>query len=193
MARTLIARLGAGCAACLFALGASAGAWQADGKDGRLEFTAVQAGAKFTGRFTDFRVALVFDAARPAEGRLRVTVATRSVETEDDDRDGILQSDDFFASGAHPEAVYEAAGFERDGQGWLARGQLTLRGVTRPVLLRFTTAPAKDRLAMRGRATLARLAFGVGQGDWRSTEWIGDEVAIAFDLGLRPDAAAASP
>jgi hypothetical protein len=37
-----------------------------------------------------------------------------------------------------------------------------------------------------GTATLKRLAFGVGQGDWKSTEWVDDAVKINFSLVLKP-------
>jgi polyisoprenoid-binding protein YceI len=193
MARAMIARLAAFGVALLAAGGAWAGSWQGDGKAGTLEFTAIQAGARFTGRFADFHVDLDFDPAAPARARLHVTISTASADTQDDDRDGILKSEDFFWSGRHPQAVYHAEGFERDGKGWRAQGELTLRGVTKKVPVHFELAPGTVRLGMKGGAELRRLAFGVGQGDWASTEWIGDEVGIAFDLGLRPAAAAASP
>lgn len=193
MALALIPRVAA-CGIALFAAGsACAGAWHGDGGTGKLEFTAVQAGARFAGSFAEFAVDLDFDPAAPANGRLHVSIATASADTQDDDRDGILRSRDFFWSARHPEAVYRAAGFERDDQGWRALGELTLRGVTRPVEVHFTIGAGEALLAMKGRAALRRLEFGVGQGDWASTEWIGDEVGIAFDLGLRPAAAATSP
>lgn len=193
MARALRLAAAAGCAACAFAAGALADAWSGDGSSGQLEFSATQAGARFTGRFREFHVDLELDAAHPGHGRLHVTVATGSADTQDDDRDAILRSEDFFWSGRHPEAVFHADSLEPDGKGWRAPGTLTLRGVSRPVVVRFTTMGADGKLSMKGGSKLARLAFGVGQGDWASTEWIGDEVAIAFELSLRPAAAAASP
>ena len=39
---------------------------------------------------------------------------------------------------------------------------------------------------MKGDAKIRRLPFGVGQGEWQSTEWIGDEVVVRFDLKLKP-------
>jgi hypothetical protein len=39
---------------------------------------------------------------------------------------------------------------------------------------------------MKGSASLRRLAFGLGQGEWASTEWVGDEVDIRFELRLQP-------
>jgi polyisoprenoid-binding protein YceI len=172
---------------------ARAADWQGDGSSGRLEFSAVQAGAKFTGRFTRFRVEFALVPTAPERGRLHVTVATASADSQDADRDGTLRSQDFFWSERHPEAVFHAQGFERDGAGWRARGTLSLRGARQPVIVHFTAAPGKDRLALKGRATLRRLAFGVGQGDWSSTEWIGDEVEIAFDLSLQEAPAGTSP
>ncbi len=157
---------------------------QADQSDGRLEFTAVQAGAKFTGSFTRFRVALDFDPAHPDRGQLDVTVDVGSLDSADSERDEILRGPDFFKVAEHPQAVFHARRFERAGDGWRAPGDLTIRGVTRPVPVMFTLAPGAS--AMKGSASLRRLAFGLGQGEWASTEWVGDEVDIRFELRLKP-------
>jgi polyisoprenoid-binding protein YceI len=164
----------------LFAPAALADLRQADGAAGTLEFTATQAGAKFTGAFRRFRVKLDFDPAKPEAGRLDVTVETASVDTQDGERDQILKSPDFFWVEKYPEASFHATRFERAGQGWRATGDLTIRGVKKPVPVEFTLAGA----AMKGGAQIERLAFGLGQGDWASTEWIGAGVEVRFDLKL---------
>lgn len=157
---------------------------QADQSNGRLEFSAMQAGARFTGSFTRFRVALDFDPAHPASGRLDVTVEVASIDTLDPERDEILRGAEFFHVGEHPQAVFHAGRFERAGDGWRAPGDLTIRGVTRPVPVVFTLAPGSA--VMKGSANLNRLAFGLGQGEWASTEWVGDEVDVRFELRLQP-------
>ncbi len=159
---------------------------QADQSDGRLEFSAIQAGAKFTGAFTRFRVALDFDPAHPASGRLDVTVEVASIDTQDPERDEILRGADFFQVEKHPQAVFHAGRFERVGDVWRAPGDLTIRGVTRPVPVMFTLVPGAGAPVMQGSASLKRLAFGLGQGEWASTEWVGDEVDIRFELRLQP-------
>lgn len=159
---------------------------QADQSDGRLEFSAIQAGAKFTGAFARFRVALDFDPAQPASGRLDVTVEVASIDTLDSERDEILRGADFFQAKQHPQAVFHAGRFERAGNGWRAPGDLTIRGVTKPIPVMFTLAPGASALVMKGSASLRRLAFGLGQGEWASTEWVGDEVDIRFELSLQP-------
>jgi len=174
----------AGCAAGV----SQAAEWRGDEHAGSLQFTATQAGAKFTSAFGRFQVRFDFDEAKPAAGRLDVTVETKSVDTADVDRDEILRSRDFFWCEQHPESVFHAEEFERDGTGWRASGELTLRGVTRPAAVRFELAPAPMQLVMKGKADLRRLEFGVGQGEWTSTEWVGDEVGVLFDLKLLPAA-----
>jgi polyisoprenoid-binding protein YceI len=167
---------------------ALAGALQADQSSGRLEFSATQADAKFNGAFTRFRVALEFDPAHPEQGRLDVTVDVASIDTQDPERDEILRGPDFFWVEKYPQALYHAGRFERAGAGWRAPGELTIRGVKKPVPVTFTIAPAAATgpAAMKGSAGLNRLAFGLGQGEWASTEWIGDAVEVRFELKLQP-------
>ncbi|MGH8135122.1 MAG: YceI family protein [Steroidobacteraceae bacterium] len=183
------------CAALLALLpcAAVASVWQDDEHSGALQFFATQAGGKFPGHFGKFRVRLDFDPAMPEKGHLDVTIATKSADTADVERDEVLHGKDFFWVERFPEARYHAEGFKRDGKGWIAAGELTLRGVTQPVAVRFEVNPKVERLGMKGGVTLRRLEFGVGQGDWAETTWLGDAVEVAFDLSLTPATAAVSP
>jgi polyisoprenoid-binding protein YceI len=67
-------------------------------------------------------------------------------------------------------------------------GKLTVRDVTRDLRVPFTFTASNDggRIAgsMTGQVIIKRLDFGVGQGEWKSTEWVGDEVAVSFALRL---------
>lgn len=165
---------------------AAAGGGLADQASGRLEFSATQAGAKFTGAFTRFRVALDFDPAHPDRGRLDVTVDTASVDTQDAERDEILRGADFFWAEKYPQAEFHAERFERAGADWRALGELTIRGVKKSLPVTFTLAPSAGATVMTGSAAVNRLAFGLGQGDWASTEWVGEAVEVRFELKLRP-------
>jgi polyisoprenoid-binding protein YceI len=172
--------------ALAFGTTAQAGPLQGDASSGTLEFSAIQADAKFTGTFRRFKVALDFDPAQPAQGKLDVTVETASIDTQDGERDEILRGPDFFGVAKHQQARYHAARFERAGNGWRAAGELTIRGVTKPVPVTFTLAPTGTATVMKGSASLKRLDFGLGQGEWTSTEWVGDAVDVRFELKLTP-------
>ena len=163
--------------ALAFGAAARAGPLQADASGGMLEFSATQADAKFTGAFKRFHVVLDFDPAQPARGKLDVGVETASIDTQDGERDEILRGSDFFATAKHPKALFHAARFERADGGWRASGELTIRGVTKPVPVTFTLAPAGAATVMKGSASLKRLDFGLGQGEWASTEWVGDRIS----------------
>ena len=167
--------------------------WTADAAHSQLTFTAVQAGARFDGRFATFDPQIDFDAANLASSRFVVTVTTASADTRDKERDETLRGKDFFDVSRFPQARFATTGFTAAAKGrFEAQGKLTIRDVTRPVRLPFTFVVAADGRSARlvGSTTVERLDFGVGQGEWNDTTWVGNAVEIRFDLALIRNAAA---
>jgi polyisoprenoid-binding protein YceI len=162
--------------------------WLVDAARSRLTFSAEQAGARFEGRFARFEPSIDFDVATPAAGRFVVTVDLASADTRDAERDETLRGRDFFDVARWPQARFESTGFTTAGAGrFEAQGRLTIRGVSHPVRLAFAFVPAADgRTAkLTGGTTIQRLDFGVGQGEWKDTTWVGNPVEIRFDLALQ--------
>jgi polyisoprenoid-binding protein YceI len=174
------------------ATAAAPSAWTADPAKSTLEFTFVQAGAKTTGRFARFMANIDFNPASPATGRFDVNIDIGSVDTRDKDRDTQLHAAELFDVMKFPRAQYLATQFAAKGPGFEGNGKLTLRGVSRDIPISFTfeklTEAGQPVAYLKGTATMKRLAFGVGQGEWKSTEWIDDEVQVAFNLRLQPRA-----
>jgi polyisoprenoid-binding protein YceI len=154
---------------------------------GSLTFEALQAGARFTGSFARFTADIAFDPANPLACRFDVGIDTASADTGEAQRDGLLKGQDFFWVEHYPAASYHGGGCRRSPSGYTLDGELTLRGVTRPVGLSFAFEPGATSARITGSATLNRLDFGVGQGEWHSTEWVGNEVVVRFDLSLPRD------
>ena len=183
------ALLGVGCVAIVLAASAwAATAWQTVVANSRIEFTGSLAGGDFTGRFGKFDAGIVFDPADLPGSRFRVVVETASADTADADRDAALKGADFFATDRWPTASYEASQFVMTAPGrFEARGRLTMRGVTRDLPVTFTfRAPADgNSAALTGEATIHRLDFGVGQGEWQDTKWLGNDVRVRFDIVLK--------
>ena len=175
-------------AALLTAASADAAtAWTTDAARSRLVFTATQAGGEFDGQFRRFHADIAFDPADLAGSRFRVEIETASADTQDKDRDAALAGGDFFAADRWPTATYEARQFTVTPSGqYMARGRLTIRGVTREVPLTFTFKSAADgrSASLAGGTTIRRLDFGVGQGEWQDTKWVGNDVRIRFELAL---------
>lgn len=168
--------------------------WAADPARSTLEFQFVQAGAKTTGRFTRFTANVDFLPADLAKGKIDVAIDMASADTRDKERDETLRTPALFDSAKFLRATYQASHFTPKGKGFEGHGKLTLRGVTRDVPITFTFEPGTDAgkpsATLKGTATIKRLAFGVGQGEWKSTEWISDDVQVNFSLLLRPRAGA---
>jgi polyisoprenoid-binding protein YceI len=153
-----------------------------------LEFTFLQAGARNKGRFTRFPMSFDVSPDNLAASRLDVTVEMTSLDTGDQERDDTLRGADLFAVAKFPQAHYLATQFNKTAAGFEALGKLTLRGVTRAVPVSFSFRTATEKGApvgyMSGKATVRRLDFGVGQGDWKATDQVGNDVEVSFALRL---------
>lgn len=89
---------------------------------------------KVRGRFTGVAGTIVI-ADRREESRVEATIDVDSVDSGDPTRDGHLRSSDLFDVDRHPTATFRATGLRLDGPRGRMEGELTLRGVTRPVTL----------------------------------------------------------
>jgi polyisoprenoid-binding protein YceI len=166
----------------------SATAWTTDAAASKLTFVATQAGGEFEGRFKRFAPVIVFDPVDLAHSRFAVEIDTTTAATGETDRDNILKGQEFFAVAQWPAARFETGAFRSVGPGsFEATGRLTLRNVTRDVRLRFTFKPGADgrTAVLAGGTTVQRLDYGVGQGEWTDTQWVGNEVRIRFELHLK--------
>ncbi|MBB3860325.1 cytochrome b561/polyisoprenoid-binding protein YceI [Novosphingobium hassiacum] len=167
------------------AITAKATPWKLE-QGGRLGFTTSYTGDAIKGSFSRWNAAIVFDPADLPGSSIKVTIDLASVESGDGQRDDMLKSDSFFGVATSPNAQFTSTSIREAGAGrYLASGTLSLHGKTRPMTVRFNLRIDGDRATASGSATLPRLAFGVGQGEWSSTEQIPDAVAIEFSLRAR--------
>jgi len=168
---------------------AAAIAWTVDPAHSQLTFHPRLAGGEFAGRFERFEATIRFDPTDLAHSSLLVVIDLLSARTGDIDRDTALQGNDFFQTTRWPKGSFTSTGIMSLGGGrYEAAGKLTLRDVSRDVRVRFRfdpPAPSGGAARMVGTSAIRRLDFGVGQGDWRSTEWLDDAVRVEFDLALR--------
>jgi polyisoprenoid-binding protein YceI len=161
--------------------------WVAHPDKSELSFTATQEGTQFGGRFQQFNAGLELLPADEGIGLLQISarIQLASVDTQYRDRDDYLVQQDWFYVDMWPEAVFQSAAIRQlGGNRFIADGTLSLRGISRDVSveLELNLEENGERGKLLGSAALNRLDFGVGQGDWASTEWVGDEVKVTFDL-----------
>ena len=145
-----------------------------------LVFASKYDGEVFTGKFASFTTTLSFDPAKLATSKLDVVIPLTGVSTGNGDRDSTLSGADFFNVAKFAQARYTATKFRSlGGNQYAADGNLSLRGVSKPVTLTFTWTPGAQPV-LSGKATVKRLDFGVGGGDdWADTKTIPNEVAVS--------------
>ena len=156
-----------------------------------LRFSFEQAGANNNGRFGKYTADVTFSAENLAASKIDVSIDVASLDTGDQERDDTLKSADLFDVARFPKARFVSSKITLSGAGrYEAAGKLTIRNVTKDIKLPITFQTKDDKGKqvgyMTGRYTLKRLEYGVGQGEWKSTEWVKDDVLVTFSLKLVP-------
>ena len=159
-----------------------------DAAKSTLEFSFTQAGAQNKGKFTRYGVNFDFSPDNLAASRLEVTIDVASLATGDQERDDTLRDKDLFAVKKFPQARFSATQIVKSASGYEAVGKLTIRDATREARVPFTFRVASEAGTnagyMAGKTTLKRLDYGVGQGDWKATDQVGNDVSVSFALRL---------
>jgi polyisoprenoid-binding protein YceI len=166
-------------------------AWDIDTTHSSIEFTAKHMMVtNVKGRFTRFSGDAHLDETNPANSRVDVTIDLASLTTGTEGRDNHLRSADFFDVENHPTATFNSTKVEKVGEDRLrVTGDLTIRGVTKPVTLDATVEgkvkdmQGKDRYGFTATTSFSRKDFGL---EWNvaleSGGWlVSDKITIAID------------
>ncbi len=141
------------------------------------------------GSFTELEGSYVFDEDTGTLADVRVAVNTASVISHDEDRDEHLVSEDFLDARRFPEMTFIAAGARRiSEQRFEVAGELTLLGITRPLVLEATWNKSGDypigrntyAMGVSARGSLERSAFGMDYSV--DNGWVGDTVEIIIEF-----------
>jgi len=115
------------------------------------------------GVFKDFVGTASLDTTDAAKSWVKIAIRTNSIDTGSADRDGHLTSPDFFEAEVNPEITFVSTEVERaDDTTWLVTGDLTIKGIAKPVTIEFEqTGSARDpfgnlRVGFEGAATINR-------------------------------------
>lgn len=172
--------------------GLTTGTWTLDGSHSEIGFTVRHAGiSKVRGRFTD-ATATVEVGASAAETKATAVVKTASFGSGDANRDGHVKSADFFDVEQFPEMTFEATSIEAKGDDYDVTGNLTIKGVTKPVTIEtefngIAVDPfGNTRAGVSGETTISRKEFGL---TWNAVLETGgvlvsDKVVISLDLAF---------
>ncbi|MCC9307629.1 YceI family protein [Kitasatospora sp. RB6PN24] len=143
------------------------------------------------GEFADYQGTLHLDGSNPAASSAELSIKVESIDTGNEQRDGHLRTSDFFEVDKHPEITFRSTSAQQlDTETYRMTGDLTIKGVTRPVVLDLDyTGSATDpygiqRLGFEGRTTVDRTEFGLTYNAALETGGvlIGEKVKLSFDI-----------
>ena len=143
------------------------------------------------GKFSGISGILHRYEADHTQSTLEVSIDASTINTQDAQRDGHLKSADFFHVEKFPAMTFKSTHIEQKGGGYAVTGDLTIRDVTKPVVLNVeeVSEPAKDpwgnlRIGLSANARINRKDFGL---TWNSTleaggVLVGEDVTIMLDV-----------
>jgi len=148
----------------------------------RIGFVASAMGAKVRGQFGTFEGSAHLDGDDPSRSSARLTITTASIATGNKQRDGHLRGH-FLDAASHPAITFTATRVERVGEaGFQVTGDLTIRGITKPVTIDFElTAAGIGGIALSGKARINRK-------DW-AVNWTGALGTVSRQVTLDLEAA----
>lgn len=165
-------------------------AWAIDPRASSLTFTASQTGAFVNGRFPAWSGNIVLDPAALAGARIDIGIQMPAMTAGNQDVDSLMKGSNFLYVRKFPEARFVSSTVAASGgDRYEARGKLTIRDITRDVVLPFTLAivdnpaqPGALRATARGRLIIKRLDYGIGQNEWAGTGQVANEVTIDLNV-----------
>ncbi len=147
--------------------------------------------SKVHGRFTDWSGSLTFDPRNPDGSHVEVTIDTASIDTREPQRDAHLRSADFLDVEQFPQIKFASRAIETHNDGtFTLRGDLTIRGITRPVNLEVEYAgEVKDpwggtRAGFTAKTSIVRSDFGLtwNQALEAGGVVVGDKIEISIEV-----------
>jgi polyisoprenoid-binding protein YceI len=169
------------------------GTWQLDSVHSRVGFSVSYLGGTFHGSFSPVEATLA--VANDGTATLSGSAKVESIQVQDENLEAHLASPEFFDAEQAPEITFTSDGFQPDGAFVTVPGELTIKGITKPVQLTgsigepFADPYGRQRVNLRLQTTVDRSAFGL---DWNNPLPSGEpslaqDVTLDADLGFTKD------
>jgi polyisoprenoid-binding protein YceI len=150
-----------------------------------INFTAKQMGVPLQGQFKKFDAQVSFDTAKPETSKIHFTVETGSATMGSKETDSNLLGADWFNIAKFPKATFDSTAVKALGGGkYQVDGTLTIKGNVQKVSLPVTMTQSGTTTTAAGTLPLKRLTYAIGDGDWKDTSMVADEVLVQFKLAL---------
>ncbi len=135
------------------------------------------------GPFKKFTAQLTFDPAKPEAGKAQIEIDVGSYDIGNGEVNDMAKEKDWFNVKAFPKATFVSTSIRALGGGkFEARGPLTIKGKTLDAVVPFTYAAQAGGGVFDGAFNIKRLQYNIGEGPWKNTDTVADDVQIKFHL-----------
>jgi polyisoprenoid-binding protein YceI len=132
-------------------------------------------------KFKSFSAQLDYDAARPEASKAKLDIDTASLDLGEAEMNKEVAKKEWFNSAQFPKASFVSSAIKPAGPGKLAvSGKLTIKGKTSDVSFPLAVKQDGAKQVFEGQLPIRRLAFNIGEGEWKDTGMVADEVIIKF-------------
>ena len=173
----------------LFALGIAlpcivlAATLKVDPAKSSVSATFKQMNVPVEAKFKKFSAQIDYDAARPEASKAAMDIDVASFDLGDPEYNREVLKKEWFNAAQFPKASFVSTAIKPDGSGKMnVSGKLTIKGKTADV--QFPAMIKKDGAAtvFEGTLPIKRLAYNIGEGEWKDTSMVADEVLIKFRI-----------
>ena len=153
----------------------------------KVTATAKQLGVPIEGAFNKVSGNIVFDPAHPAQSSARVEIEVASYDMGAPEYNKEVAGKDWFNAAQFPKAIFASSSIVAAGAGkFTVAGKLTLKGHTVAVTFPATFKTEGGQSVFDGTLPIKRGSFTVGDGEWKDTSVVADEVLIKFHVVTAP-------
>ncbi len=164
-------------------LAASAAALKTDPAKTTVAAVFKQMNVPVEAKFKKFAVAIDYDAAKPDAAKATVDVETASLDVGDADMNKEVAKKEWFNAAQFPKATFVSSAIKAAGPGKLTvTGKLTIKGKATDVTFPLTVKAEGGKQVFDGAVPIKRLAYNIGEGEWKDTGMVADEVTIKFHV-----------
>jgi polyisoprenoid-binding protein YceI len=164
--------------------------WVPDKAHSEVDFSILHMSlSRVHGRFGNIGGSIILNEADVSKSTVNVNIDVNSVDTGVSSRDNDLKGSDLFDTAQYPTATYVSTGVAKTADGFTVTGNLTLRGVTKPVVMQVEGPDGpvsgldhKPHAGYSASATVSRTAFGIGAK--YPAAMLGDEVKLTIELDV---------
>ena len=150
-----------------------------------ISFISKQMGVPVDGKFKKFEAQVAFDPKKPEAAKIAFNIDLASAALGSPETEAELVKPDWFSAKLFPQATFASSTVKATGPGrFEVAGKLTIKGASQDVVVPVALAQTGANTMASGVFVIKRLDFRIGDGDWKDTSLVANDVQVKFKLTL---------